>query len=136
MTANLAFLVSHCSHVPNNPKQCILAQMSLRLHKYMVPLVFCPCTWSCYLIFHICPPWGTGKIQEPKLLASPVHSSRVLPLSIERVSLIYLPSTLGHCLGLPCCPTLVAPWSLSISYLVRRKANLQHKCWVFGKSLL
>ena len=62
-------------------------------------------------------------MQEPKLLADPVHSSRVLPLSLERVSLIYLPSTLGNCLGLSCCPTLVDPWSLSISYLVRRKAN-------------
>ena len=63
-------------------------------------------------------------MQEPKLLADPVHSSRVLPLSLEKVSLISLPSTLGHCLGLPCCPTLVAPWSLSVDYLVRRKANL------------
>ena len=63
-------------------------------------------------------------MQEPKLLADPVHSSRVLPVSPERVSLIYLHSNLEHCLGLPCCPSLVAPWSLSISYLVRRKANL------------
>ena len=63
-------------------------------------------------------------MQEPKLLADPVHSSRVLQLSLKRVSLISLPSTLGYCLGLPCCPTLVAPWSLFISYLVRRKANL------------
>ena len=34
-------------------------------------------------------------MQEPKLLVDPVHSSRVLPLSLERVSLIFLPSTLG-----------------------------------------
>ena len=97
--------------------------------------MFYPCTWSCNLNIHICLPWGPGKMQDPKLLASPVHSSRVLPLSLGRVSLIYLPSTLGHCLGLPCCPTLVAPWSLSISYLVRRKANLSIEYWVFGKSL-
>ena len=75
-------------------------------------------------------------MQEPKLLADPVHSSRVLPLSLERVSLIFLPSTLGHCLGLPCCPTLVAPWSLLSKLLIQKKGEFQHKYWVFGKSLL
>ena len=124
MTVNLAFLVSHCGHVPNNLKRCILAQLSLKLHKHIVPKVFYPCAWLCCLNFHICLLWGPGKMQEPKLLADPVHSSRVLPLPLKRVSIIYLPSTLGYCLGFPCCPTLVAPKSLSISYSVRRKANL------------
>ena len=117
------FPVNPCGQIPSNLKQCTLARISLRLVIHIAPYVFYLSIWLDSSNLQMCRPWGPGKMQEPKLLADPIHSLRVLQLSSEKVSLICLPLTLRTCLGLFCYPALVAPWSLSNSYLARRKAN-------------